>query len=419
MTRVLLFDPHRGGHHLEYASRLQSAISDVDPSFSVDFLAPAPNDEYGEYFDPSEIDYLYGPSYDPEARLSEAPRRTREDLVERTVATAVREEYDIVHFLQLDDLVREVHRTVTEREPPVTVAGSIIGSYFADGPAINRVVSKLLRSTYGETFARLLPEQVNHVGRYRNDQYMYRAMRDATIDRVFVLSERAKDYLAELDGAYATEQTVVVPDPTELLFTDERGAGEARERLTLPAEGVVVLFFGEMRDEKGIHTLLDALQRYDGPQFTMVLAGSPTDVSDRELEAVRTGTVPDVRVVSEYIPDEELPLYFLAADGVVCPYSRSFGEYRTSGVFQRAAGSGRPVLAPEFGTFADRIRTWELGTTFEPESADALAATLAEFVHSGGDAGDRDRIREYARSQTYETLAERTVEAYRTTAHSR
>lgn len=408
--RVLLFDAHCGGHHLECASRLQSYVREVAPSVTVDFLAPSPREAYDHYFAPSDIDFLFDPSYDTEQKISDEPRRTREDLVDRTIAYAQAEEYDIVYFLQLDDLVREVHRSVSERNPDMQIAGLIVGSYFMAGPVINRVVSRLLRSNYGDRIAPLLPEVINHVGRYRNDQYMYRAMRDQTVDQLFVFSERARTYLSELYAAYPQERATVVPDPTELYFTMDVTAAEARSQLDLPSDAVIALFFGQMRDEKGIETLLSALKRYDGDPFTMVLAGSPTDVTDETLAAVQAQSAADLHVVAEFIPDEELPLYFLAADGVVCPYQRSFGEYRTSNVFQKAAGAGRPILASDFGTFRDRIDKWDLGTTFEPESPGALATALREFVSAEGEIGDPDRIREYAQTQTYRVWAETTVE---------
>jgi len=265
----------------------------------------------------------------------------------------------------------------------------------------------------GDTVAPLLPEVVNHVGRYRNDQYMYRAMRDGSLAELFVFSERARRYLGELDPGYAAERAFVVPDPTELYFTMDVSQEAAQDRLGFPTEDLVVLFFGEMREEKGIETLIEAIQRYDGPPFTAVLAGSPTHVSEAEIAGLERQQVPDVHVFPEYVPDEELPLYFSAADCVVCPYRRSFGSYRTSNVFQKAAGAGRPIIAPEFGIFADRIREWDLGTTFEPESPDALADSFREFVAAGGAIGKPERIEAYARSQTFREWSEQTVQRYR------
>jgi len=410
MTQVLLFNPHRGGHHLECASRLQSYIHDIDSTISIDFLAPEPDEEYDEYFDAEEISYLFDAGYDSVEKLSAEPAKTRKELVARTIEHAEREEYDFVHFLQLDDLVREVHRYVSDRQPSVEIVGLIVGSYFAAGPVVNRVISRLLRSRMGDTIAPLLPEMINHVGRYRNDQYMYRAMRDGSLARVFVFSELARTYLAELNADYAAEQTVVVPDPTELYFTMDISQEAARDHLGLPADDLILLFFGQMRTEKGIETLFEAIRRYDGPSFRVVIAGSPTDVSDRDIETLRRQQVPDVSVVPEYVPDEELPFYFLAADGVVCPYKRSFGSYRTSNVFQKAAGAARPIIASNFGIFADRIQQWDLGQTFEPESPSALVESFREFVAADGSIGDRERIEQYARSQTYRQWGEQTVE---------
>lgn len=412
MARILLFDIHSDGHHLEYASTLQTDVRELLPTSTVDVLAPSPEGDYDEYFATEDISYLHDDRYGIEQRLSETPVAVRDELVQDALTYADEWDYDICHFLQIDDIVREVHRHVGERRPDPAIVGWIIGSYFNEESLLNRTVSRLLRSPVGPAVEPLLPEAINDVRRHRNDVYMYRAMRQRSLDHVFVPTERGRAYLGELAPEYVEHNVSVVPDPTELYSEMDVDRASARDRLDLPTDEPVLLFFGGMREEKGIGTLLEGLRRYEGPPFTMLLAGPPQDVTEADLEAVAASAVPDLELVLEYIPETRFPQFFVAADCVVTPYRRSFGRRRPSNVFQKAAGAGRPVIAPAFGMFEDRIQEYGLGVTFDPESPASLAEAMATFVRSDGEIGDPDGIETYARSQTYQVLSAIVTETY-------
>jgi glycosyltransferase involved in cell wall biosynthesis len=412
MCRVLLFDLHSDGHHLEYASRVQSLVAELLPESTVDMLVPSTDPNHDQHFHNTNITYLRGEGFDVSKELSDRPVAVRNELVSEAVEFATNQGYNVLHFLQIDDIVREVHNHTIAGDFEPAVVGSIIGSFFNESSLLNRIVSKILRSPVGKTVEPVIPEQVNDVRRHRNDVYMYRAMRQRSLDHVFVPTEQGRSYLAELAPEFVDNAVSIVPDPTELYFESGLNQCRAREQLGLSAEETILLFFGGMREEKGIQTLLEALRRYDGPRFTMLLVGSPVDVSEAYLEATAAASVADVRPVLEYVPEEQVVSYFRAADGVVTPYQRSFGRRRPSNVFQKATGAGRPVIAPNFGVFADCIEKWNLGLTFEPESPTSLAEAMSIFAQSD-EIGDPEGIERYARSQTYQKLAQTVADSYR------
>jgi glycosyltransferase involved in cell wall biosynthesis len=203
----------------------------------------------------------------------------------------------------------------------------------------------------------------------------------------------------------------VVPDPVNPWLKDLPGQKSARRELGIPIDDPTLLYFGEMRFEKGVDLLCDALESYDGPGFTMVLAGSPTDIDKRKLTNLHNPRITfDIR--AEFVPKQDIPTLFSASDGVVFPYRRSFGKYRPSGVFQKACAAHRPVLAPDFGFFANRISKYDIGATFSAGDVHSLTKEINDFVETAAKTQNADQFESYVSTQTYQNLAAVTIDSY-------
>jgi glycosyltransferase involved in cell wall biosynthesis len=153
------------------------------------------------------------------------------------------------------------------------------------------------------------------------------------------------------------------------------GRAGARRRLGLPADARVALFFGFVRPYKGLGYLIDALPRVlrDVPAAHLLVAGEfwqPADEYGRR--AAELGVGERVRLDDRYIPNEEVGLYFAAADVVVLPYV----EATQSAVVSLAAQFGRPVIATETGGLPESVVDGETGLIVPPADSAALAAAL-------------------------------------------
>jgi glycosyltransferase involved in cell wall biosynthesis len=153
---------------------------------------------------------------------------------------------------------------------------------------------------------------------------------------------------------------------------------EARRRLGLPAEGPLLLFFGFVRPYKGLQYLLQALPtvRRSLPEVHLLVAGEFWDdkatyatlIEHLELQA-------SVTLLDHYIPNEEVPLCFSAADLVVLPYVHA----TQSGVVQLAFGCGRPVVTTAVGGLVDLVRDGENGLLVPPADSAALAEAILHY----------------------------------------
>lgn len=166
-------------------------------------------------------------------------------------------------------------------------------------------------------------------------------------DRFLVHCEAVGTELAERYGGERTRRrTKVVPhghfnDNYENVVSRE----EARDRLALDTAGTVFLYFGNIRQYKGILRLIDAFMAVAAENSRLLIVGSPhdreyaTEVAQKASESTR------IRTVIEFVPDDEVQVYMNAADAVVLPYR----EIATSGAAVLAMSFGKAVITASTG----------------------------------------------------------------------
>ncbi|RKY03993.1 glycosyl transferase family 1 [Candidatus Poribacteria bacterium] len=157
------------------------------------------------------------------------------------------------------------------------------------------------------------------------------------------------------------------------------GKAEAQRKLGVSER--VILFFGFVRPYKGLRYLLDAmpliLERLD---VTLMVAGEFWSDKAEHLERIdRLGIRDKVVIVDEYIPNEEVGLYFCAADVVVLPYVTA----TQSGIVQIAYGFDKPVIVTEVGGLPDVVEHGKTGFLIDPEDPQAIAEAVILFYEGG------------------------------------
>jgi glycosyltransferase involved in cell wall biosynthesis len=157
---------------------------------------------------------------------------------------------------------------------------------------------------------------------------------------------------------------------------DRRGA---RERLGLPGDAPILLFFGFVRKYKGLQTLLAAMPAIlqHAPSTRLLVAGEfYDDEEEYRREITRLDIEASVSVHSDYVPDADVATFFSAADVVVQPYLSA----TQSGVAQIAFNFDRPVITTNVGGLAETVRHGHTGLVVEPDSPPALADAVIGFI---------------------------------------
>lgn len=153
----------------------------------------------------------------------------------------------------------------------------------------------------------------------------------------------------------------------------------SRERLGIPTDKFVFLFFGQIKKVKGVDTLLAAWGKLlrKCPEMkekaVLVIAGSvwKADFGKCE-EIIEKEELKDyLKLDIHYIPDEEVDYYYGAADVCVLPYH----EVYQSGVLQLTYAQQKAAIVTDIPAFADIIDE-SRGFICRPQDADSLATAM-------------------------------------------
>jgi len=167
--------------------------------------------------------------------------------------------------------------------------------------------------------------------------------------------------------------------PTYEVFDGEPlSQSEAQKRLGI--SGRTLLFFGFVRPYKGLEYLLDAMPaivRNTGAR--LLVAGEFWRDKERYLEQMRRLGIEDhVTLVDKYIPNEDVAVYFSAADLVVLPYVKA----TQSGIVQIAYALHKPVVVTNVGGLPDVVEDGKTGFLVPPQNAPAIADAVTTFYQS-------------------------------------
>ena len=157
----------------------------------------------------------------------------------------------------------------------------------------------------------------------------------------------------------------------------------ARSAFELAPDDFVVLFFGQMRAYKGLHTLLAAAKRAQslGKQIVVLMAGK---TKEEEISGIEALIPSELRVVREYeyIPDEHTQNWFSAADVAVFPYR----DILNSGSVHLAATFGLPTVLPAQAHVVRQFGRENWVRFFDPADAvESLARVFLELEESASD----------------------------------
>jgi D-inositol-3-phosphate glycosyltransferase len=203
-------------------------------------------------------------------------------------------------------------------------------------------------------------------------------------DRIFVHTNKMKQELIS-DFGVPEDKIVMIPfGINNAVPATPLNGDEARRKLGLCPDNKVILFFGNIAPYKGLKFLVQAFSviSKEDPAIRLVIAGRPKGAKNywEEIQQTIARSHSNDRVIKkiEYIPDDEIEVYFKAADVLVMPYVSIF----QSGVLFLSYSFGLPVIATDVGSLKEEIVEGKNGIICEPENPRALLLAIQNYFQS-------------------------------------
>ncbi|MDE5610746.1 MAG: glycosyltransferase [Odoribacter sp.] len=205
-------------------------------------------------------------------------------------------------------------------------------------------------------------------------------------DRLFTqyFTKGVDGYIAMSHEVYADIEKLVAhplrrftPHPVYDHYGEIIPRGEALEALHLDPAYRYLLFFGFIRDYKGLDWLLQAMAdvRLKDRQIRLIVAGEFYADSEPYLKLIREQGLEDKVVLhTDYIPNEQINRYFCAADMIVQPYKTA----TQSGVTQVGYHFNKAMLVTDVGGLGEIIADRRSGYVVKPEVS-AIADAIVDF----------------------------------------
>ena len=146
-------------------------------------------------------------------------------------------------------------------------------------------------------------------------------------------------------------------------------------RLPNPPTPTRLLFFGIVRPYKGLDVLLRALAQAPA-HVTLTVAGEFwADTTEMDNLIGELGLADRVTLRPGYVPADEIPALFGAADALVMPYREATASQNALLAFAH----GVPVITSTAGALAEPVRDGVDGLTCAPGDTEDLLRVLKEF----------------------------------------
>lgn len=169
----------------------------------------------------------------------------------------------------------------------------------------------------------------------------------------------------------------------------------ARNYFNIPKDSTVILYYGTIRQSKGLDILLKAFYKaFQKNNKVFLLAGGAFQkVNESEYRELteKCVTKQNSRVSYGFVPSQEEALYFSAADIICLPYRK----ITQSGVAQNALMYELPIIATDIGAMNEVVRPGFNGELFPVDNTAQLTDIIVKLAEND------DLVRTYSEGAKY------------------
>lgn len=210
-----------------------------------------------------------------------------------------------------------------------------------------------------------------------------------TIDKFIAMSSSVKK---DMEKFTDSKPVILIPHPIYDNYGKILDENVARRYLNIEEKGKYIMFFGFIRDYKGLDLLLKAMANEDIKKMGIkcIVAGEYYGNKEKYEKLIKDLNIGDSLILkTDFIPNEEVKYYFSAADLIVQPYKTA----TQSGISQLAYHFEKPMVVTNVGGLPEIVDNGQSGYVVEPDPED-ISNAIIDFFKTGNENIFSEKVKE-------------------------
>lgn len=261
---------------------------------------------------------------------------------------------------------------IAEDNPDVVIFAYWMSFFAPCFGTIAKVIRKKTNAKLIGLIHNMTPHETSIIDKYLPPYFL------KSMDGFIVLSDFVMNDVERCVGEIKAK--VVSPHPIYDIYGPQMDRVTALEKLSLPTDYNYLLFFGFIRDYKGLDLLLQAMsdQRIVDSSIRLLVVGEFYGNEEKYKKMEQDLNLKNIVWVSDYVPDSSVGAYFCASDLIVQPY-RSATQ---SGVAQVAYHFEKPMVVTNVGGLPEIVPDGKVGYVVNPDPKEIADAILRFFQNT-------------------------------------
>ncbi len=175
----------------------------------------------------------------------------------------------------------------------------------------------------------------------------------------------------------------------------------ACQKLNIDPAKKTLLFFGFIRDYKGLDLLIEAFGKLDS-SFQLIIAGECYGSFEKYQEQINNSPLKEnIHLFTDYIPDSKVPDFFSAADVCILPYKSA----TQSGITSISFHFETPLIATDVGGLKESITHESTGLIVEKAETLSLVNAIQHYFNNPLQINYKENIRQLKENLSWESFA--------------
>lgn len=207
-----------------------------------------------------------------------------------------------------------------------------------------------------------------------------------------------KDLLSLVPNA----KYIIHPHPLYDHYGNKTDKTEARSKLNIPQDKNVILFFGFIRDYKGLDLLIESMKDLDDSYLLLIAGEVYGDFKKYSGLIDKLGLSSKIKSEVRYIPETEIPVFFSAADVCVLPYKTA----TQSGIVGIAYHFDLPVIVTNTGGLAEMVEESKTGLIVNEITSARISDAVKKYFNEGLKEKFTPNVKEYKTKHSWQAFAD-------------